>query len=1396
MKSNAYKRGVLSGYWPGFWLMCLMVLTWTPSASAEPVCARVKIEIQQELILERQAFDAMMKINNNLDTLAIDNVQVSVNFKDDAGNGVVATSDPNDTSAKFFIRIDSMSGISDVNGSGRVEPNTTGEIHWLIIPTTSAAVTPTGTLYFVGATLSYTLGGVPESVEVTPDFITVKPLPQLSLDYFLTRQVIGDDPFTAPIEPSEPYTLGVRVRNNGLATANNVRIDSAQPEVKDNPQGLLIDFTITGSSVDDQPSEPVLLINFGDVAPNSAKMGRWDMLTSLAGEFISFSATMSHADELGGAATSILEQPVTHFLVRDVRVDEPGRDSVRDFLALDGQTLRVYESDNTADEVVTDQSTAATLDAGTPSGGDTLHVLTMPPTAGFAYVKLPDPYNGNYVVKEVIRSDGKRIPLDNAWTSKERDRSTNPPTYTYFINLFDSNVTGNYSVRMGPSVLGPVPPVVQAIADRTTSEGIQVGFLVEASDPNGQPVALSASPLPVGAAFVDNGDGTATLNWTPAVGQAGAYTITFTATDGFLSASRSPTITVNPAWDTDGDGMDDAWEMANFGTLDRDGTGDFDGDGIPDLAEYLNGTDPTSAQIAVAPVITPPGGSYTDYVDVTLSTPTPGTTIYYTLDGSAPTAASFPYTGPVTVAQDATLQAIAIGSGYTDSAVSAESYLITRGGPFQQDDSPQRLLVVEAEHYSASQSASGQNWSPDYTPDYSGDSAMVAQPDSGNRVASSDIANSPSLEYRVNFLTTGTHYVWVRGLAVDADGDTVHVGLDGTAFGTSDKLQLASNVLNTWGWTRTTEDGPVASFEVASTGEHTLQVWMDKDGAIVDKILITTDPDYVPGGAGPAESLTNSRNGVPVLPALADRNGVHNGVVNLALSANDPDADTLTYSASGLPTGLMIDSVSGTISGTIDPATAAANNVEVTVADGTDTVTAAFSWNIVAQDVVVPTVTVPADVVAEATGLTTPVNLGGPTTAVDDVDGTLAVTNDAPADFPLGDTFVTYSATDSAGNTGSATQKVTIQDTTPPVLAVPADITVVSSVPVAVDIGTATASDLFEPVTISNDAPALFPVGSTLVTWTATDANGNTGTAQQQVTVSVTPPPPDSDGDGVPDATDLCPSTPAGEPVDADGCSASQLAPDLVAPVVTPPAAISVEAVGVTTPVPLGTATAVDDRDGVVAVSNDAPAEFPLGTTMVTYTAADSAGNTGSATQLVTVVDTTPPVLTVPSDVSVVAADYDPVTVALGTATATDIFGPVAIGNDAPATFSVGTTLVTWTATDTNGNLSTATQNVTVTLSDTDNDGVADVEDYCPGTVPGDTVDALGCSATQTPASGDVNGDGQLNLADVILAQRHVLGIELLAVDAIMRADLYPVGGDGQLTLSDLILIQRALLGQ
>ncbi|MEJ2405979.1 MAG: Ig-like domain-containing protein [Candidatus Thiodiazotropha sp.] len=576
------------------WLWVVLALLFSGnSLAADTVCAQVKIEIKQELTLERQAFDAMMRINNGLDTLPINNVKVTVNFQDEDGLPVLASSDPNSTDAKFFIRVDTMDNIADVDGYGSVAPATTAEIHWLIIPSTGAAEdSPTGKLYFVGAKLDYTLGGEPESVVVTPDFITVKPLPKLTLDYFLTKEVNADDPLTPEIEPIEPYTLGVRVRNNGLAAAKELKIDSAQPKIIENEQGLLIGFEITGSSVNDEPIAPVLLIDFGDIAGNSSKVGRWEMISTLAGEFVDFTATFTHADELGGALTSILEATNAHLLVRDVLVDLPGRDGVRDFLAIDTGVLRVYESDS-VDTEVTDQSSQASFTLDSQSGTQVDHTLSFPVTAGFSYVKLLDPYNGQKIITQVVRSDGKVISLNNAWTSKTRDKSTHPYSWTHYLNFFDTNTTGTYAVRMDAEVLGPVPPVLQYIPPRTTYEGNQVGFVVEASDPNGEIPALSAAPLPNGAAFVDNGDGTAFFNWTPTVGQAGTYTITYTATDGALSASRSATIKVNPEWDTDGDGMADAWEIEHFGNLDRDGTGDFDGDGISDLDEYLDGTDPS-----------------------------------------------------------------------------------------------------------------------------------------------------------------------------------------------------------------------------------------------------------------------------------------------------------------------------------------------------------------------------------------------------------------------------------------------------------------------------------------------------------------------------------------------------------------------------------------------------------------------------------------------------------------------------------------------------------------------------------------------------------------------------------------------------------------------------------
>ena len=125
------------------------------------------------------------------------------------------------------------------------------------------------------------------------------------------------------------------------------------------------------------------------------------------------------------------------------------------------------------------------------------------------------------------------------------------------------------------------------------------------------------------------------------------------------------------------------------------------------------------------------------------------------------------------------------------------------------------------------------------------------------------------------------------------------------------------------------------------------------------------------------------------------------------------------------------------------------------------------------------------------------VSLGTPT-----VSGgvpTYTITNNAPSSFPLGTTTVTWTITDSASQTSTVTQLVTIVDNQNPLITAPSAITVIVGSPSSA-IGSAIASDNCPGVTVTNDAPAIIPLGTTTVTWTATDSSGNQSTATQVVT--------------------------------------------------------------------------------------------------------------------------------------------------------------------------------------------------------------------------------------------------------------------------------------------------------
>jgi hypothetical protein len=83
------------------------------------------------------------------------------------------------------------------------------------------------------------------------------------------------------------------------------------------------------------------------------------------------------------------------------------------------------------------------------------------------------------------------------------------------------------------------------------------------------------------------------------------------------------------------------------------------------------------AETAATPTATPGAGAVESGTEVTLETTTDGAVIYYTLDGSTPTAASSLYGGAIEITEAVTIKAIAVRPGMNNSAVMEEAYTIS-----------------------------------------------------------------------------------------------------------------------------------------------------------------------------------------------------------------------------------------------------------------------------------------------------------------------------------------------------------------------------------------------------------------------------------------------------------------------------------------------------------------------------------------------------------------------------------------------------------------------------------------------------------------------------------------------------------------------------------------------
>jgi len=171
-----------------------------------------------------------------------------------------------------------------------------------------------------------------------------------------------------------------------------------------------------------------------------------------------------------------------------------------------------------------------------------------------------------------------------------------------------------------------------------------------------------------------------------------------------------------------------------------------------------------------------------------------------------------------------------------------------------------------------------------------------------------------------------------------------------------------------------------------------------------------------------------------------------------------------------------------------------------------------FNLNVV--DTTPPTISCPANITTSADhdSCSAIVNPGTPT-ATDNCDSSVTINGTRSdgqpltAAYPVGVTSITWTATDDANNSSSCTQTITVNDTQPPVISCPANIVLEPSCPLGAvanwtpPVGTDNCPGTTTTRTAGPAPDSVFPIGTTTVTYTATDAHGNSTSCSFTVTV-------------------------------------------------------------------------------------------------------------------------------------------------------------------------------------------------------------------------------------------------------------------------------------------------------
>ncbi|MCK4527565.1 choice-of-anchor L domain-containing protein [candidate division WOR-3 bacterium] len=448
------------------------------------------------------------------------------------------------------------------------------------------------------------------------------------------------------------------------------------------------------------------------------------------------------------------------------------------------------------------------------------------------------------------------------------------------------------------------------------------------------------------------------------------------------------------------------------------------------------------------------------------------------------------------------------------------------------------------------------------------------------------------------FFINGVNYALIPGTSTPVSINNVN---GGNPFGTNanNPTYYRNNDLSDGGGSINTElDGLTVVLTVtanvnAGVTNHIKLAIADAGDAILDSDVFIKAESFVapsltlapitatnPTGTSHSLTATATQNGVPqegVSVNFQVISGPHAGTSGSAVTDANGQA---TWGYSGTTAGT--DTIVATA--TIDGSSKTSNNAfkEWEVPPNQPPVADAGPDQTVEQ-----TYYQGADVTLDGSGSSDPD--GDPLTYSWTWTGGSAIGVKPTVSLPLGPTTITLVVNDGTVDSAPDTVNIIVEDTTPPVITCPADVTVEQETAAGTVVSlTATATDICDAdPTITSDELAIYPLGSTVVTFTATDDAGNSASGTTTVTVEDTAPPE-----------------------------------------ITCPADVKVEQATAAGTVVTLTATATDICDADPTITSDELAIYPLGTTTVTFTATDDSGNSASCTTTVTVEDTTPPVIT------------------------------------------------------------------------------------------------------------------------------------------------------------------------